>query len=134
MKYLTTFSLLFLAGGALAYPCPDRLKTTQTPAEKVAGWEPLTDSPSQSLLEMVDFYDGPPSEKAQLIPDNGDSKHDPVWTFTPHEGQKATEIWQVCGYTNTTVSLTRKLPTGTKKCRVKTSKKVSPQIDSITCD
>lgn len=123
------FLTLFFSFSLLAaeHPCPNKIKTVQSLGQQLKGWKKHQDSSMVNVLRAVDYYDGPPAEGAQLVPDNGDSLKDPKWTFS----QK--EIWQVCLYTNTTMTLTKKLPKGTKSCQVIFNKEVSPQIDSITC-
>ena len=133
MKPPVTLLAIFLSAASFAHPCPDRLETHQTLKKQIIGWEPFFDPNALQLLESVDFYDGPPKQMAQLVPDNSDSKNDPSWTFAPREGQKAADIWQVCRYTNTKVSLERRLPPGTKKCSITYSKTVTPHVDAIVC-
>jgi hypothetical protein len=110
-------------------PCPKKVSTKQTIVKNISGWSIFQDSNDIHILRMVDFYSGNPKKMAQLAPDNKDSLNDPVWTFGEND-----EIWQVCRYTNTKISLTRKLKAGLKSCAVKYNKQVSPQIDSIICN
>ena len=109
-------------------PCPNKLETKQSIVKNISGWNIFQDSNDQHILRMVDFYSGNPKKMAQLAPDNADNMKDPVWTFGLND-----EIWQVCRYTNTKISLTKKLNAGLKSCRVKHNKQISQQIDSISC-
>lgn len=109
-------------------PCPPKLETNQVLAKNISSWKTFQDSNDVHILQSVDFYDGDPKEMAQLAPDNADSKNDPVWTF----GVKS-EIWQVCRYTNTKISLTKNLGRSFKSCAVKFNKKIDSQVDSISC-
>lgn len=128
----TTFIILSLVAfniSAKEYACPPKLETNQVIAKNISGWKTFLDSNDINILESVDFYNGNPSEMAQMMPDNADSKKDPVWTF----GAKR-EIWQVCRYTNTKISLSKNLGSRLKKCAVKFNKQIDPQIDSISCN
>lgn len=109
-------------------PCPKKIDTKQSIVKNVSGWNVFQDPNNLHILRIVDFYTGNPKKMALLAPDNEDSLHDPVWTFAAND-----EIWQVCRYTNTKISLTRKLGAGLKSCAVKYNKQVSSRIDSITC-
>ncbi|HTL12638.1 MAG TPA: STY0301 family protein [Bdellovibrionota bacterium] len=131
LNVLLTCALACWATAAAARPsvdCPDRIETAQSLKSAVSPWQTFEDPNTVNYLSMVDYYDGEPKGMAQLVPDNEDSLHDPVWTFS---GDR--EIWQVCRYTNTQVSLTKKLPKGIKKCSVKYSKEKPPEVASIVC-
>jgi len=131
MKSIIIVLLFLLAVECFAseFSCPTKqVKTKQSIVQQSSGWKVFQDPNDIHILKSVDFYDGTPKKMIQLAPDNADSGQDPVWSF----GQKH-EIWQVCRYTNTKVSLTKKLSPGLKSCAVKYSKSVSPQIDSIDC-
>lgn len=108
--------------------CPKKVSTKQVIVKNISGWKVFQDENDIHILRMVDYYVGNPKDMAQLKPENNNSMNDPVWTFGGED-----EIWQVCRYTNTKISLTRKLRSGLKSCAVKFNKEFRPQIDSIIC-
>lgn len=130
MKLISFLFLCMLSLNLFAKesPCPQKMESNQVIAKNISGWKTFQDSNDIHILKSVDFYDGNPKEMAQLAPDNADSKNDPAWTF----GSKS-EIWQVCRYTNTKISLTKNLGRNLKNCSVKFNKNITPQVDSINC-
>jgi hypothetical protein len=124
------------AAQAAESPCPMKIETGQELAQIPKGWELFSDPNGKHVLSAVSFYEGHPKEMADLAPDNeGAADGTPrVWTFPQGKsGKKGAAIWQVCRYTNTRLTLTRKIEADTKSCRVKTSKDVTPEVLSITC-
>jgi hypothetical protein len=98
---LIALSLVLSAGSAAAenFPCP----ALSLPSGKQA--------PAQSLS----IFEGPPSEMADLAPDNADtnSKLPYYWTFTGHEYA----IWVMCHYKGSRLTHQFALPKAFKKCR-----------------
>ena len=129
------FVLCFQEVYGFDFSCPATVVTKQELQKPVTGWTAWV-SPTpveRSLLLRIDFYDGHPSQRALLKPDNGDTSEDPLWTFVPREGQKKTEIWQACVYAQTRVTLIRELPCGLKECKVAYNRTIRPQIDAVAC-
>jgi hypothetical protein len=107
-----------LGKGPLRYPCPERIKTEQTAASPGQPFRTYLDRPDGgNRLVYINLYDGPPEERANLIPDNTDSDQSAVWTLAPN-AERA--YWMVCIYQNTWAKLARPLPRGLKYCRVQT--------------
>ena len=129
------FSIFVLSEPVVAaeFPCPRRIETKQSLLKAVPHWESFPDPNAVNILRSVSFYDGNPKEMAELTPGFADSNRDPVWTFMAAREGKAVDIWQVCHYQDSKIGLAMRLPQGIGSCIVKYSKKVSPQIDSISC-
>ena len=122
-------SSLFVIAAAVSWDCPKTFKTIQSLRDVPAGWQPFIDTTNtRHRLDAVAFYDGSPKDLATLKPDNGDSNEPPVWTFTRSGGRA---IWQVCGYTQTAVTLARQLPDTIKGCHVDRDKKT--EEISVSC-
>jgi len=73
-------------------------------------------SGKQLTAQSLSVFEGPPSEMADLEPDNADtnSKEPYYWTFA---GQQAA-IWVMCHYQGSKLTQQFVLPKAFKKCRV----------------
>jgi hypothetical protein len=114
---------------ASEFNCPTRIKTKQSAISKPGGWEAFNDISAVHHLRKVDFYDGNPKKMVQLAPDNPNSAGDPSWSF----GSTGLEAWMVCRYTETRITMAKRLPNGLKSCEVKYSKDNPPQVTAVTC-
>jgi hypothetical protein len=127
--FILTASLVLSSTVYAAKPaCPDSINTKQSLKNKVQEWLEFR-SEDGTILKSIEFYDGNPFKKIHLAPDNAEKgASEQVWTF-----QKNQEIWQLCRYTNTNITLTKQMPAGLKTCTVKNSATVSPKVDDVTC-
>ena len=106
--------------------CPPQLSTSQMPAgELPAGWTGIARTqssiheakPGASTTEAtppvaISVFDGPPSEMADLVPDNPNARI-VQWTFKkPRTG----DVYVVCNYADTRIALARKAPPEVVSC------------------
>ena len=97
--------------------CPANINTHQQLAASLPGWSTFLDD-TPHLLAGITFYDGPPQEKASLAYDSiskSAGMQSAKWTFAPAAGRAT---WIACSYADTSVRLTRPLPTNTATCEV----------------
>lgn len=123
--------LLLQPAYARALQCPEQIKTNQSLAAQVKGWDAFVDDLNLVYhAERVTFYAGHPKEHASLAPDNGTMKNGQLsWTFNDNE------IWMACGYSHTSVQLVQKLSAKIKTCTVTYDSKMSvfPTVVAIQC-
>ena len=123
-------ALLVMANAAHAadwiMECPAQLSTSQMPAgELPAGWSGIARTassvyeakPGSSTTEStppvaISVFDGPPSEMADLVPDNPNARI-VQWTF---KKPRTRDIYIVCGYADTRIALARKAPPTVSSC------------------
>lgn len=123
--------------------CPDMITTTQKlKAPTSDGWQEVGDSapfgkPGEwndgHSFGGVSFFSSHPSELVQLVPDNANSygrgrRFVQRWTFTDTAG-----AYVACNYDRTTVTITRPIPSGYKRCEVRYEKKRTIEIVGISC-
>jgi hypothetical protein len=106
--------------------CPAQLATSQMPAgELPAGWTGIARTqasisetkPGASTTEAtppvaISVFDGPPSEMADLVPDNPNARV-VQWTF---KKPRTRDIYVVCNYADTRIALARKAPAEVTSC------------------
>ncbi|MGD0620162.1 MAG: STY0301 family protein [Bryobacteraceae bacterium] len=115
--------------------CPERISTTQTLSQPVAGWTNEMNA-TPNLLAGVTFYDGPPKDMASLVPDETHVKGKVLasWDLTPNPGR---QYWLACGYSGTRLTLTRPLAKELRSCTVTYDPKVTvdglPSIERFAC-
>jgi hypothetical protein len=116
--------------------CPEQVAAEQKPVSPPAGWTAgLSAEPHR--LEQVDFFDGPPEERASLIYDDikkAGKQQVAVWSFAANPRG----FWISCAYSGTAVILSRRLPATVKSCRVTYEKTALtpgglPVIQKIDC-
>jgi hypothetical protein len=113
--------------------CPAKLDVqTQQLTRTPAGWTAGQTADARHDLWFVTMYDGPPKEKASLVPDiSGRLKQG--WTL---EGSGRPH-WLECHYTQTTIVLARPVPGNAKVCEVTFAPSVTldgqPVIKQIVC-
>ncbi len=94
--------------------CPMRIVVAQELTTPQAGWtEGADELPTE--LAGISVFDGPPEERADLVPDDGmdtDEARTDVWNLT----QNDRGYWLTCRYSSTTVTLTRRLPATVTRC------------------
>lgn len=109
--------------------CPARLATAQSVAGSVpAGWTVYDRTTSamkgtsgvaataRAVPLSISVYDGPPSEMADLVPDDPNAKVQ-RWTL-PKARTRDTYI--VCNYMDTRIRLARKVPAEATSCAART--------------
>ena len=108
---------------SLTFSCPPAITTQQQVAESgPAGWKAVArDSGGnpvslvQNALERLSLFDGEPGELADLKPDNGDSEHEAAY-WSQLDGS---QLYLVCHYRGTEVTLQQPLPAAIASCQVK---------------
>ena len=133
MMRLLICALIFVGSPALAadwtLDCPAQISTTQSIGGALPdGWSAIVRTPSSvtnvgagaaiasnSPSVSISVFDGPPTEMADLVPDNPNAKVQ-RWTF----GKKRTrDIYIVCNYADTRMKLTRKTPKEVASCSLR---------------
>jgi hypothetical protein len=126
---------LWLAGalGAAEIECPGTVQVRQVATDPPPGWT-VSYSAATVRLASVTFFDGKPEEEASLVYDSmtpGRTYTRAVWTFAP-----GAHIWLACGYSGTSVVLSRELPSVTR-CTVLYRRNVTvaglPQVGRMYC-
>jgi hypothetical protein len=100
------------------------------------GWE-AGRSAAAPRLATVTFFDGPPDERVSLKYDREEKQKREwvaIWTLPPNNRG----YWVACGYDNTMIVLSRRLPSGVASCTVTYERKSSaaaglPAIKRIEC-
>lgn len=123
--------------------CPASIETTQQLRNPVpAGWLQVADVVERDSakrwmnthrLRGISFSDGHPSDLVTLVPDNPNEygrgrKFAQRWTLIDSKGLYAT-----CSYDQTTVELTRPIPSGYKVCEVRYEKNPSIELLGALC-
>ena len=96
--------------------CPQKIEVEQRVVATPAGWD-AAQTTATVVLVSITFFDGPPSEKAELKYDSEDvQKRDrvAVWNLQPN----VRGYWISCGYQNTTAVISRRLPADIRSCAV----------------
>ncbi len=116
--------------------CPETIKVEQKAISQSSKWS-ISYDPSPHRLEMVTFFNGPPSEMASLIYDQR-SKIKGGWVGTWKFPKDERGYWIRCSYSQTSAELSRSIPDSVTICRVtydETSHSTSglPAIRKIEC-
>ncbi len=126
---LVAFLVLFSKGITRADPvnvqCPESLDVAQT-ATAIGDWQ-VYGSTTTHTFSRLHIYNGHPSGKVLLDPDNADEQ--PVnyrWTL----GDAGNTLWVECTYHGATTRLIRQLPKGLHSCQ---SQKVEKTM-ALTCE
>lgn len=100
------------------------------------GWRTVKDD-RPHVLASVTFFDGRPEDLASLVYDREAKRKDRItrtWRFDPGWQNGA---WLQLGYSATSVTLARRLPSGAAECRVEFDRTTTvdgfEQIKSIEC-
>ncbi len=118
-------TLLVNSGDITAYAqvaCPQNISVEQKAAAPNE-WS-VDYSKAQAALSSATIFEGPPEEQASLKYDVERTTRDDViqtWELPASEPG----YWIVCGYTNTTAQLRRKLPNDVRACEVALEKGVT---------
>jgi len=85
----------------------------------------------------ITFFDGPPEENASLVNDSTSrigGKDIATWRFG---ASRVRPLWVACGYSGTSISLARNLPTNIRSCSVTYNPRQQvgglPLIEQINC-
>lgn len=125
--------LLSLGGGSAAtaadnaYACPEkvRLSSGTISDQDIADWKPEVPS-SVIWLTGASVYDGPPQERASLVPTRTNKSGSVMkWVL---EGSDARGVWIACDYGDGVASLVRRIPDASKQCTVTASKSGKPRV------
>jgi hypothetical protein len=130
MKDMLVIAFALAASAALAadwvVECPRQLATSQTLTDPVPdGWSGVARTasavhdakPGAAVTEAtppvaISVFDGPPSEMADLVPDNPNARI-VQWTFAKN---RTRDIYIVCNYADTRIALSRKAPSTVTSC------------------
>lgn len=96
--------------------CPASIAVEQRGVQVPQGWS-AGDSGIHPELIGVTIYEGPPEERASLVYDDEKTAAREIvqtWNLPP----SARGYWLECRYSNTNVTLRRKLPDSAHHCRV----------------
>ena len=93
--------------------CPATIQTQQAMTGTYSGWATGVDEVRSSLIG-IKVSDGEPKDLAWRVPDRTLAGGTQEWTL----GASPRGYWVTCVYDRTRVVLNRKLPAGTKRCRV----------------
>ncbi|WP_399278159.1 STY0301 family protein [Trinickia symbiotica] len=101
----------------IASTCPTSIAVSQAfSGNAPEGWSSY-DAKCDYPLTNVSFWSGPPTDKAQLVPDQrirrANSEVD-TWTFP----DSPNAYWVACEYAGTSVLMARPLGKGTRACTV----------------
>jgi hypothetical protein len=132
MTNFLLISLAFLISTNLAsaasmksteFKCQEELTVQSTAREIPKGWHAwdVAEEGKNAVKKLmsISFYEGHPSKKAQLAPENADSGDNFwKWTFSPFGEKRKEPIWLACQYEDTQMILTRSLPNKFQKCRM----------------
>lgn len=115
-------------GGAPMTACPDPIHTNQSLSRPQAGWDAAVDQTPNGLL-FLNFFDRPPSAGKMLSPDRRSEQrrmeeYAQEWDFP---ASMAGDIWVSCVYSDTGVSLIRRLPGTIGGCRVTYSSRLEQE-------
>jgi hypothetical protein len=95
--------------------CPRTLTVEQKAAVPV-GWDAAEDGLPHRLTG-VNFFDGPPAERASLVYDETAAtakEWTGIWRFEANPRG----FWIACSYSGTSMVISRRLPAAVKVCRV----------------
>lgn len=143
----TLFAFLAIAMSAQAakieVECPEEIKTKQAIEAAPKGWESLSETAvNRQIFTGLQIYDGHPKNGAQIfeappttdaagVKAAADSATPPIESiFQIPEGREA---YVTCYYTGTLVRVTKKLPKGTRTCRVKFSETLG-HVQKAICE
>jgi hypothetical protein len=117
------------------FDIPETIMVEQCLEQPVANWEAGKIN-APHILQRLSIYDGHPSNKASLIPDqtktNEQGQQVAIWQLT---NNKEDQYWITCSYTGTSVEYIRPIPSTASVCEVTYNSQISvigyPAIESI---
>jgi hypothetical protein len=116
--------------------CPAHLSVEQRAVDPPAGFQPF-DPTVTHPWDTVAFSDGPPDQMAWLAPDTTQHRGKSftnVWTFASGSRGSGSGTWLSCGYTRTSLVLSRRLPDNTHRCEVRYDETMSPPVaTALSC-
>jgi len=103
--------------------CPSVLAIKEV-AQVPAGWSVFDGAADgEHKFDFAGFSDGPPQLRALLLNSKeADLKQGRVLTYDFDSSQQP---WLICSYTETSLTLSQKLPAATKRCQVTLDKKTN---------
>jgi hypothetical protein len=121
------------------FDCPESIQTRQSLVGKMKAWEAGPGGSgkqgiSQHYLEGVQFSNGPPGERVFLAPDNEHESSDAKRWTARWPMQAGDKLWLTCRYRQTTVTVTRQLPSGFRRCLVKYDTTKAIEIRRVWCE
>lgn len=123
--------------GAETITCPQKIETKEelvTP--KGEQWSPFFQEFPHQLMN-VEFYEGDPQRKVQLVPDEIKKKKGKQVTAWKFGKEFKDQITLVCTYDRTNYALWMKLPMNVSKCVVTSDPEIRvagvPKVERIEC-
>jgi hypothetical protein len=120
--------------------CPKSIDVSESITKTELGWEAFHDERKMGThLENVSLYTGHPKDMAALAPNKSSTKNKKLsylWIF-PSQKSYPNSYWVTCDYSNTLITLTKKLPDNLKRCEARGTSLPSGKplsIDSIHCE
>ena len=126
------------AAGELAIVCPESIAAVESLSTADDVWRVESDLGKRGkFLDSISVFSGPPAEMASLVPDRTSRKKQlrtSTWQFA---APSTAAYWVACTYTNSTLQLTRQLPSGVRRCEL--SERLLPNgvrlgIDGMKCE
>ncbi len=108
---------------SLELKCPEQIKVyskvDKVPASWLS-WDVAAEGKNAvKSLSVIAIYEGHPSKKVQLAPENADSKDNYWnWTLIPFGEKRKSPIWIACQYDDTQMLIVKSLPVKIQKCRM----------------
>lgn len=124
--------------GELRIDCPESIAAVESLDGAGEAWQVETDLGKRGkFLDSISVFSGPPAEMASLVPDRTSRKKQlrtSTWQFA---APSTAAYWVACTYTNSTLQLTRQLPSGVRRCEL--SERLLPNgvrlgIDGMKCE
>jgi len=119
-RCLAVVTALAISAATIAHAapeaCPAQIEVEQAARQVPADYQAF-DSEQQHSWVNAQFSEGPPNEQAWLAPDSTARKGKSIvnsWRFV----SSAAGIWLSCGYTGTSVVISRRLPVTIRVCEV----------------
>lgn len=124
--------------GELRIDCPESIAAVESLDGAGEAWRVETDLGKRGkFLDSISVFSGPPAEMASLVPDRSSERKQrriSAWEFS---AQSSEAYWVACTYTNSTLQLTRQLPSGVRRCEL--SERLQPNgvklgIEGMKCE
>lgn len=124
--------------GELRIDCPESIAAVESLDGAGEAWRVETDLGKRGkFLDSISVFSGPPVEMASLVPDRSSRKKQlrtSTWQFA---AASTAAYWVACTYTNSTLLLTRQLPSGVRRCEL--SERLRPNgvklgIEDMKCE
>lgn len=99
--------------GAETAQCPASVDVHQEARDIPKGWSAYEPG-AKHFLNSIEFSEGVPANRVILLPTGEQGPSVSIWTFTP----SAEGYWVSCGFNDTSIVLSQRLPAETTACQV----------------